>query len=864
MARSRRTISATLSMKTLSSMRSVKSNEQRRGFSQRTSHEANASGFTRQQEVELIETLYTRGHISRDEWRDSVFMQSGLRAEGVSIEELAGDNAKLEARVRTLREYYGVAVVPQQLLESDEIKVHERLFGELRQVEAIDEEASDMGQLVGRSGTSVLGQDGGELEFDENEALEEEEDALAAENMPFGHIQGQSRPERLRHGNERLADDMRAAFDPSASSEALAQQDSVLADEAAVYQRTHPLTVEGRFATSPSTLEMPKAPYLDPVTGMLAGISNRHLIDTALRVFGGPGLPYSTATPTRGKLMPQKAIALDAYQPQMSEIEGDVYLSTLYPGVYASVMSVMVETRKRLGSAWAEGLVRKAEAGELRILDAGGGGAGVIAVREVIRAEWERMLGKSEDDLNSSTALAEADGKVGGSGVSPPLGHATVLTSSDALRNRASKLLEQTTFVPRLPDYLHAESAPAQGKFDIVVAPHTLWQLREDYIRKSHVQNLWSLLSTDGGVLILLEKGVPRGFEMVAGARDLLLEQRISSPGSEHRLTNLEEKLPNSGRNYEHIVWDDGESAEAQAEARAEAIAAEGPDLATQPKETGMIIAPCTNHEGCPMYMQKGHVKGRRDICAFEQRYHRPAFLQNVYGTQGRNHEDVEFSYISVMRGRDLRASAEATDPEDSQLPRPELVQNQTATDNAFAGYEHHTPSSSSAPPHSLSLPRVILPPLKRQGHVIIDLCTPTGTLERWTVPRSFSKQAFRDARKLNWGDLWALGAKTRVPRNVKAKPRNLGDMDVKLAKKEKKKLHQIVNQGVPDVAVDEFGRIVSNYSRDSGGGKGRGAMGGKARTGAQVRGIRDKRDKTGMGNGRRKNVERWPADDDM
>ncbi|KAK5188167.1 37S ribosomal protein S22, partial [Cryomyces antarcticus] len=40
--------------------------------------------------------------------------------------------------------------------------------------------------------------------------------------------------------------------------------------------------------------------------------------------------------------------------------------------------------------------------------------------------------------------------------------------------------------------------------------------------------------------------------------------------------------------------------------------------------------------------------------------------------------------------------------------------------------------------------------------------------LERWTVPKSFSKQAFRDARKAQWGDLWALGAKTRAARNVR------------------------------------------------------------------------------------------------
>ena len=67
------------------------------------------------------------------------------------------------------------------------------------------------------------------------------------------------------------------------------------------------------------------------------------------------------------------------------------------------------------------------------------------------------------------------------------------------------------------------------------------------------------------------------------------------------------------------------------------------------------------------------------------------------------------------------------------------------------------------------TLPRIVLPPIKRKGHVTLDTCTPDGRLERWTVPKSFSKVAYHDARKSRWGDLWALGAKTRVPRSARA-----------------------------------------------------------------------------------------------
>lgn len=170
-----------------------------------------------------------------------------------------------------------------------------------------------------------------------------------------------------------------------------------------------------------------------------------------------------------------------------------------------------------------------------------------------------------------------------------------------------------------------------------------------------------------------------------------------------------------------------------------------------------MIIAPCTNHSTCPMHNPAGPTKGRRDYCHFEQRYIRPPFLQRIMGAKDRNHEDVKFSYLAVQRGVDLRQERG-------------IRQGAEATDAAFEGYEHLEESETSSF-EPLSLPRAVYPPLKRRGHVIFDLCTPAGKIERWTVPRSFSRQAYRDARKSNWGDLWALGAKTRIPRKL-----NLGD----------------------------------------------------------------------------------------
>ena len=503
--------------------------------------------------------------------------------------------------------------------------------------------------------------------------------------------------------------------------------------------RTHPLTAAGRFRTSPATLQIPYRAVIGPVTSLLADASNKHLTEVAQKTFGGPALPNSTATVSLKSTPKQAPIALEASQSHMGEMEGNAFMAAIMPGAYVTVMSTLVEVRKRLGSEWIRELLAKKD-GPL-ILDAGAGGAGVQAWREILRAEWELM---------------QPDGM--SPGKPAPFGKATVVTGSSVLRHRASRLLDDTTFLPRLPDYNPSKDHPSlaeknaaqpRKQYDIIVAPNTLWTLKEDYMRKNQVQNLWSLLNPKGGVLIIIEKGVPHGFELVAGARETLLKYHIASPESLQVENHIQE--PFEGRH--------------------------------RPKETGMIVAPCTNHFQCPMYLASGHSKARKDHCHFSQRFVRPPYLQRILGVKDRNHEDIKFSYVAVQRGIDHRKVHS-------------IIQGQPATDIAFEGHggdefwgrheqSESLPAASEAAkpeveelasktsgpethPHTLSLPRSILPPMKRRGHVTLDLCTPAGRIERWTVPKSFGKQAYRDARKSSWGDLWALGAKTRTYRNIR------------------------------------------------------------------------------------------------
>ncbi|KAF2867113.1 37S ribosomal protein-like protein Rsm22 [Massariosphaeria phaeospora] len=699
------------------------------------------------------------------------------------------DRVLIEATVRQARQLFGDAL-PRDHLNKEEYVVYERLYGipvfvekaedleeELEEVEVVEKELPD--------GSTVLlrkGEDGTleEIEVDDKELVADEED---------GDLEGDS--SMTKEEWEDLKERNEENYHDEVYERSRAVQEEAEDEEDEDFMRAHPLTIAGRSKPSPSTVFLPKETFVDPTTELLTRANHKHLAESSKRIFGGNGLPNSTSTaaPFLGKK--QEPIPLDPSQADMGNIEADAYLASVMPGAYATVMSTLVEVRRRLGTSWIEQLLKTKKGG--MILDAGSGGAGVLAWHEILKAEWQRLH-------EESGAISQE---------SSPLGKATILTGSDTLRHRASRLLENTTFIPRLPEGVPKEddvnAQQPQKVYDLIIAPHTLWPLKQEYLRKDHVEKYWSLLNPKGGVLILIEKGLPRGFEVIAAAREHLLAKHIASPNSTQVEAPLEEQTSRPNDDTRFVQ-----------------------------KETGMIIAPCTNHSACPMYQSPGASLGRKDYCYFSQRYIRPPYLQRILNAQDRNHEDVQFSYIAVQRGRDQRLA-------EHDLVGRGVTQDAHTTTLAFEGHEWK-PSASADPDadpstepeltspadiNTLSLPRLVLPALKRRGHIILDVCTPAGTLERWTVPRSFSSQAFRDARKARWGDLWALGAKTRIPKNVRlGRPRDEFDRKGRRIRAPKK---VVVEVGVGDEGeevgsrIKETGRWAQERKiRGSGGRKGR------------------------------------------
>jgi ribosomal protein RSM22 (predicted rRNA methylase) len=638
--------------------------------------------------------------------------------------------------------------LPKDYLTEQEYALYERLYGPpLRETRPEDvgiDTHADMGPGPSRSsneGTLLRQLEGGEFEEliyqIDRQTDSAESDAVAAEsagssdhevvrNAP-GYVDIVARSRREHDALQRLAQDFEATRksrnDQEDEAAAIEEEDvedggnaTWLPEEAAQdfagresgeTKRFHRYTLDGRFHGSPVEISLPRDEFITPVRELLERTHLKHVKQAAEAAFGGPGLPTSPSTPEGRKNGQMGGVGLPPDQRQMSEIEADAFLAGYLPPAYASTMSILREVRKRVGSDWIQSRLKQGNEEGLSVLDAGAGGASLIAWEQIVNAEWD---------------LLKEKGEVSGP---QPTGKKTVIAASDRLRYRLKNFLHNTTFLPRLPDYEHsgemqgehldAGTKPqARKSFDVIIASHLFLKEKQDHYRQAILNNLWSLLNKDGGVLVVVEKAHPRGFEAVAHVRDTLLNQfLLPQPGQESKVST-EDFNPAYHREL----------------------------------EPGHIIAPCSNHGSCPMYKQSGKSTGRKDYCHFNQRFVQPSFYSQVLGKHANNQGEVEFSYVAIRRG----------------VAKSSNMTGQQATELAFQGYE-----KSEQGPDMQSLPRLVLPPLKRKGHVTLDLCTPEGKIERWTVPKSFSKLAYHDARKSRWGDLWALGAKTRVLRSVRA-----------------------------------------------------------------------------------------------
>ena len=262
------------------------------------------------------------------------------------------------------------------------------------------------------------------------------------------------------------------------------------------------------------------------------------------------------------------------------------------------------------------------------------------------------------------------------------------------------------------------------------------------------IMSLWSRVAP-GGVLVLVEPGTPRGSKLIRRARALILDAE-----------------KNKTRNRR----EDGKDADDSFDAH--------------------IVAPCQHDKVCPMDGLEGST-----WCHFSQRVKRTEMHRQMLPRgRGPQHQDERFSYVVIRRMSRKRAIAEAKnrvaeiaageqkvgfkidkeddedddhdeseeDEEDEEHEEDEGGDGEEEDDDEKEGKDvGETKAGAVAVASSFSWGRLVRPPIKRSRHVILDMCSANGELDRHIVARSnaweggVGKQGYKAARKSKWGDLW-------------------------------------------------------------------------------------------------------------
>lgn len=165
------------------------------------------------------------------------------------------------------------------------------------------------------------------------------------------------------------------------------------------------------------------------------------------------------------------------------------------------------------------------------------------------------------------------------------------------------------------------------------------------------------------------------------------------------------------------------------------------------------IVAPCPHEAACPML-------GGRESCSFSQRLQRPTFVRRTKHAK-KGEEDMGYSYLVIARGeRPGRSQASSSTGRVGGVAREEGRRLREKTEGRTVlreveggGFEMVSLVESMVeggaigsaedalemPEEEVDLeglrteayewPRLIAPPIKRSGHVIMDTCHPTGEL---------------------------------------------------------------------------------------------------------------------------------------
>ncbi|KAG5356082.1 37S ribosomal protein S22 [Yarrowia sp. B02] len=462
-------------------------------------------------------------------------------------------------------------------------------------------------------------------------------------------------------------------------------------------ERHHPDTIAGRAA---QMFSVPK--HLD--NAMAEALQSKEIAPGALK--RNVAQFYAGSDETVSKMETGRDLPLDSAL--------TVAAATLHQN-YGSAYAVLKEVRQKMPEGWTPNSV----------LDVGlGASAGMLAVNEVF-ADVENW----HPDRKTAVVLG------------PRVN--TVLTKQ-FLDTQKHEDQGQNNFRDKVRNSRIQTGLPKNNKYkyDLIVANQQLDLMarQEDQTLERFSQRLVELLSPDG-VLVLVDRGNPNGYERIARAREVLIRP-MGDTGA------VKTPVPFGRTRRLHMSSSDEEKKLKQEL---------GPEFEIEeeeiPEEDRIylhIVAPCSHHGKCPF--QQGQLRKQNTAkgswCSFTQKLARPEYVMQL-----KRGKKLAASWDPKVT-KNLNKYAGGGRPGSSDLEVPSF---------SYLIVQRHTQQEVNLP-QDQRWPRILKPPMKRKNHVIMNICGPEGGLHSWTVTKSQGKQEYLDARKALQRDQWALDAKVKAP----------------------------------------------------------------------------------------------------
>ncbi|SSD58872.1 related to 37S ribosomal protein S22, mitochondrial [Saccharomycodes ludwigii] len=525
------------------------------------------------------------------------------------------------------------------------------------------------------------------------------------------------------------------------------------------------------------------------------------------------------------------------HRPAKSLVEVDAHIASIFLQNYASIYQSLYELKKKVPNFNPKS-----------VLDVGYGPAtGIVALNDLMGKEYRpskkeavilshsemikrakiilsRQLNEIPDDLlyeeKATRSLKDAETESAFAREHSTIDEEEKEDDGDLVGVVKTKQIKINTILK--------DSVPGvPNQYDLIILTHQLLKNEEKfpYQVEDNLEHYLSLLAP-GGHLIIIERGNPLGFEIIARARQVMI--RPESYPNEHgkiprpwlrgsinkpKNSSLYDAVEKNDKDGNSLLADINKKFGEIKETDLKFESALEENLIEPDNEDAnnidfhlKILAPCSHHRKCPLQVGKpqyyGYSIGKNlKFCNFQKIVQRPKFsielkrgkiLSSEWQEKGigeskpgsgrencKDSEVLNYSYLIVERTLNDQATInKIVEARMAQKNSQELL-DKKRFDVGYTGDDNYE-----------LWPRIINDPLKMKGHVTMDVCAPSGFLEKWTIPKSFSKQAYHDARKSNKGDVWALNAKTKYKGVSNLNVAKFERME-KLLKKQKMKLEK-------------------------------------------------------------------------